>query len=33
MRDMGKIKGLVTAVYPTVNGKIIQQVLMGKING
>lgn len=33
MKDMGKIKGLVTAVYPTVNGKIIQQVLMGKING
>jgi len=32
MKDMGKIKGLVTATYPTVNGKIIQQVLMGKIN-
>jgi uncharacterized protein YqeY len=33
MKDMGKLKELVTAVYPTVNGKIIQQVLMGKING
>lgn len=33
MKDMGKIKGLVTATYPTVNGKIIQQVLIGRING
>ncbi len=30
MRDMGKIKPLVTATYPTVNGKIIQEVLVSK---
>ena len=30
MRDMGKIKPLVTATYPTVNGKIIQEVLISK---
>ena len=33
MRDMGKIKPLVTATYPTVNGKVIQEVLVSKING
>jgi hypothetical protein len=30
MRDMGKIKSLVTATYPTVNGKVIQEVLVSK---
>jgi hypothetical protein len=30
MRDMGKIKPLVTATYPTVNGKLIQEVLVSK---
>lgn len=32
MRDMGKIKVLVNDVYPTVNGGIIKDVLMSKIN-
>ncbi len=31
MRDMGKIKALVNATYPTVNGGIIKDVLMSKI--
>ena len=33
MKDMGKIKALVNATYPTVNGGIIKDVLMSKING
>jgi uncharacterized protein YqeY len=33
MKDMGKIKPLVTATYPTVNGSVIKDVLMTKING
>ena len=31
MKDMGKIKSLVNAVYPTVNGGIIKDILMSKI--
>lgn len=31
MKDMGKIKNLVTATYPTVNGGIIKDVLIGKL--
>ena len=31
MKDMGKIKPLVNATYPTVNGGIIKDVLMSKI--
>jgi uncharacterized protein YqeY len=31
MKDMGKIKPLVNATYPTVNGKIIQEVLVSKL--
>ena len=30
MKDMGKIKPLVNATYPTVNGKVIQEVLVSK---
>jgi len=33
MKDMGKIKALVNATYPTVNGGIIKDVLMSRING
>ena len=33
MKDMGKIKPLVNATYPTVSGNIIKDVLMSKING
>lgn len=33
MRDMGKVKALVNEKYPTVNGGIIKDVLMAKING
>lgn len=33
MKDMGKIKVLVNATYPTVNGGIIKDVLMSRING
>jgi uncharacterized protein YqeY len=33
MRDMGAIKTMVGATYPTVNGKLIQGVLMKRING
>jgi uncharacterized protein YqeY len=33
MKDMGKIKPLVTATYPTVNGSVIKDVLMTKMNG
>ena len=33
MKDMGKIKNLVNATYPTVNGGIIKDVLIFKING
>lgn len=33
MKDMGKIKGIVTSTYPTINGSIIKDVLMTKING
>ena len=33
MRDMGKIKSLVNATYPSVSGNIIKDVLMGRING
>jgi hypothetical protein len=33
MKDMGKIKPLVTATYPTINGSVIKDVLMTKING
>ena len=33
MKDMGKIKALVNATYPTVNGGVIKDVLMKKING
>lgn len=32
MKDMGKIKALVNATYPTVNGGIIKDVLMSRIN-
>ena len=31
MRDMGEVKRLVNAVYPTVNGGIIKDVLMSRI--
>lgn len=31
MRDMGEVKKLVNAVYPTVNGGIIKDVLMSRI--
>jgi len=31
MRDMGEVKKLVNAVYPTVNGRIIKDVLMSRI--
>lgn len=31
MRDMGEVKKLVNAVYPTVNGGVIKDVLMSKI--
>ena len=31
MRDMGKIKPLVAATYPTVNGGVIKDVLMSRI--
>ena len=31
MKDMGKIKPLVNATYPTVNGGVIKDVLMSKI--
>ena len=31
MRDMGEVKNLVNAVYPTVNGGIIKDVLMSRI--
>lgn len=33
MKDMGKIKPLVNAFYPTLNGSLIKDVLMSKING
>ena len=33
MKDMGKIKNLVNATYPTINGGIIKEILMAKING
>jgi len=33
MKDMGKIKPIVNAFYPTVNGNLIKDVLMEKING
>ena len=33
MKDMGKIKALVNATYPTVNGGVIKDVLMSRING
>ena len=33
MKDMGKIKALVNATYPTINGGVIKDVLMSKING
>jgi uncharacterized protein YqeY len=33
IRDMGKIKSLVNATYPSVSGNIIKDVLMGRING
>lgn len=33
MKDMGKIKPLVTATYPTINGSVIKDILMTKING
>ena len=32
MKDMGKIKALVNATYPTVNGSVIKDVLMKRIN-
>ena len=32
MRDMGKIKPIITSVYNTVNGELIKDVLMSKIN-
>ena len=32
-KDMGKIKALANATYPTVNGGIIKDVLMSRING
>lgn len=31
MKDMGKIKGIVNATYPTVNGGVIKDVLMSKM--
>jgi uncharacterized protein YqeY len=31
MKDMGNIKGIVNATYPTVNGGVIKDVLMSKI--
>ena len=31
MKDMGKMKPLVTATYPTVNGKVIQEVLVSRM--
>ena len=33
MRDMGKIKSLVNATYPTVTGNLIKDVVMSRING
>jgi uncharacterized protein YqeY len=33
MKDMGKIKPLVAATFPTINGSVIKDVLMTKING
>ena len=33
MKDMSKIKPIITATYQTVNGKLISAVLMSKING
>ena len=31
MRDMGEVKKLVNAVYPTVNGGVIKDILMSRI--
>jgi uncharacterized protein YqeY len=33
MKDMGKIKPMVNSVYPTVNGGLIKEILIGRING
>ena len=33
MRDMGKIKSLVNATYPTVTGNLIKDVVLSRING